>query len=85
MTLECIVDLYGASINRHLVSRRMEKSIGGAFKGIKTYSIELWDTKEHRALFTVQKTCHMTDGNRNTILEEIEREFVEKMFKYAFE
>lgn len=82
MTLEEIVDIYGSSLNRHLVSRREEIKIGGAFKGVKTYIIELWDVKDHKITVTGTRNTVITAENRESVISEIEREFVKAMFEY---
>lgn len=83
MTLERIVDIYGSSIGKHLVSRRVEMNKEGPFKGIKTYRIELWDVNNHEIIDTVEKTAHMTLETKRCILEALEAEIIRKMFKYG--
>ena len=55
MTLEQIVNIYGSSISKHLVSRRVVIDKEGPFKGIKTYKIELWDVDNHQIIDTIEK------------------------------
>ena len=83
MTLEHIVDIYGSSIGKHLVSRRVEINKEGPFKGIKTYRIELWDADEHKIIDTIEETVHINLENRSCILENLETELVRKMFEYG--
>ena len=83
MTLERIVDMYGSSIGKHLVSRRVEMNKEGPFKGIKTYRIELWDVNNHEIIDTVEKTAHMTLETKRDILEALEAEIIRKMFEYG--
>ena len=83
MTLEHIVDIYGSSIGKHLVSRRVEINKEGPFKGIKTYRIELWDVDSHQIIDTVERTAHMTLETRYHILEALETELIRKMFEYG--
>ena len=83
MTLERIVDIYGSSIGKHLVSRRVEMNKEGPFKGIKTYRIELWDANNHEIIDTVEKTAHMTLETKGCILEDLEVEIIRKMFEYG--
>ena len=83
MTLEQIVDIYGSSIGKHLVSRRVEINKEGPFKGIKTYRIELWDADEHKIIDTIEGTVHITLENMSCILENLETELVRKMFEYG--
>lgn len=80
MTLERIVDIYSSSIGEHLVSRRVEEKKEGPFKGVKTYRIELWDAKEKRVVFSVDKTCQITAENKTSIVEDLEYEFIERLF-----
>ena len=83
MTLERIVDMYGSSIGKHLVSRRVEINKEGPFKGIKTYRIELWNADNHEIIDTVEKTAHMTLETKGCILEDLEAEIIRKMFEYG--
>lgn len=83
MTLEHIVDIYGSSIGKHLVSRRVEINKEGPFKGIKTYRIELWNADRHEIIDTIEGTVHITLENRSCILENLEAELVRKMFEYG--
>lgn len=83
MTLEQIVDIYGSSIGKHLVSRRVEINKEGPFKGIKTYRIELWDADNHEIIVTVERTAHMTLETKWYIIEAVESELLRKMFEYG--
>ena len=83
MTLEQIVDMYGSSIGKHLVSRRVEIKEEGPFKGVKTYRIELWDADSHQIIDTVERTAHMTLETRGCILEALELGLIRKMFEYG--
>ena len=83
MTLEHVVDMYGSSIGRHLVSRREEIKEEGPFKGVKTYRIELWDVDSHQIIDTVERTAHMTLETRGCILEALELGLIRKMFEYG--
>ena len=83
MTLEQIVDIYGSSIDKHLVSRRVEINKEGPFKGIKTYRIELWDADNHKIIDTVERTAHMTLETKGCILEALEAGIIRKMFEYG--
>ena len=83
MTLEQIVDMYGSSIGKHLVSRREEIKEEGPFKGVKTYRIELWDVDSHQIIDTVERTAHMTLETRGCILEALELGLIRKMFEYG--
>ena len=83
MTLEHIVDIYGSSIGKHLVSRRVEMNKEGPFKGVKTYRIELWNVDSHEIIDTVEKTAHMTLETKGCILEALEAGLVRKMFEYG--
>lgn len=83
MTLEHIVDIYGSSIGKHLVSRRVEMNKEGPFKGVKTYRIELWNADSHEIIDTVEKTAHMTLETKGCILEALEAGLVRKMFEYG--
>ena len=83
MTLERIVSMYGSSIGKHLVSRRVEMNKEGPFKGIKTYRIELWDADNHEIIDTVEKTANITLETRYRILEALETELIRKMFEYG--
>ena len=83
MTLEQIVDIYGSSINKHLVSRRAEINKEGPFKGIKTYRIELWDANNHEIIDTVERTAHITLETKRYIIEALEAALVRKMFEYG--
>ena len=83
MTLEHIVDIYGSSIGKHLVSRRVEINKEGPFKGVKTYRIELWNADSHEIIDTVEKTAHMTLETKGCILEALEAGLVRKMFEYG--
>ena len=83
MTLEQIVAMYGSSIGKHLVSRRVEMNEEGPFKGVKTYRIELWDVDSHQIIDTVERTAHMTLETRGCILEALELGIIRKMFEYG--
>ena len=83
MKLEHIVDMYGSSIGKHLVSRRVEIKEEGPFKGVKTYRIELWDADTHQIIDTVERTAHMTLETRGCILEALELGLIRKMFEYG--
>lgn len=83
MTLEHIVDIYGSSIGKHLVSRRVEMNKEGPFKGVKTYRIELWNADSHEIIDTVERTAHMTLETKCCILEALEAGLVRKMFEYG--
>lgn len=83
MTLEHIVDIYGSSIGKHLVSRRVEINKEGPFKGVKTYRIELWNADSHEIIDTVERTAHMTLETKGCILETLEAGLVRKMFEYG--
>ena len=83
MTLEQIVDIYGSSIGKHLVSRRVEINKEGPFKGIKTYRIELWNADNHEIINTVERTAHITLETKGCIIESLEAELVRKMFEYG--
>ena len=83
MTLERIVDIYGSSIGKHLVSRRVEMNQEGPFKGVKTYRIELWDVDNHEIIDTVERTAHMTLETKSCILEALELGIIRKMFEYG--
>ena len=83
MTLEHVVDMYGSSIGKHLVSRRVEIKEEGPFKGVKTYRIELWDADTHQIIDTVERTAHMTLETRGCILEALELGLIRKMFEYG--
>ena len=83
MTLEHIVDIYGSSIGKHLVSRRVEINKEGPFKGIKTYRIELWNADSHEIIDTIERTAHMTLETKGCILEALEAGLVRKMFEYG--
>ena len=83
MTLEQIINIYGSSINKHLVSRRVMIDKGGSFKGIKTYKIELWDVDNHQIIDTIERTAHITTETKDSIVEDLELELVRKMFEYG--
>ena len=83
MTLEQIVSMYGSSIGKHLVSRRVEINNEGPFKGVKTYRIELWNADSHEIIDTVERTAHMTLETKGCILEALEAGLVRKMFEYG--
>lgn len=83
MTLEHIVDIYGSSIGKHLVSRRVEINKEGPFKGVKTYRIELWNADSHEIIDTVERTAHITLETKGCILEALEAGLVRKMFEYG--
>lgn len=82
MTLEHVVDMYGSSIGKHLVSRRVEMKNEGPFKGVKTYRIELWDADNHEIIETVERTAHMTLETKSCIMEALELEIMRKMFEH---
>ena len=82
MTLEHVVDIYGSSIGKHLVSRRVEMKNEGPFKGVKTYRIELWDADGHEIIETVERTAHMTLETKGCIMEALELEIMRKMFEH---
>ena len=83
MTLERIIDMYGSSIGKHLVSRRVEINKEGPFKGVKTYRIELWDAENREIIDTVERTAHITLETKGCILEALEAEIIRKMFEYG--
>ena len=83
MILEQIVDMYGSSISKHLVSRRVEINKEGPFKGVKTYRIELWDVDSHEIIETVERTAHMTLETKSCIMEALELGLIRKMFEYG--
>ena len=83
MTLERIVGIYGSSIGKHLVSRRVEINNEGPFKGVKTYRIELWNVDSHEIIETVERTAHMTLETKGCIIEALELELIKKMFDYG--
>ena len=83
MTLEHIIDMYGSSIGKHLVSRRVEMKNEGPFKGVKTYRIELWDADNHEIIETVERTAHMTLETKGCIMEALELGLIKKMFEYG--
>ena len=83
MTLEHIIDMYGSSIGKHLVSRRVEMKNEGPFKGVKTYRIELWDVDNHEIIETVERTAHMTLETKGCIMEALELGLIKKMFEYG--
>ena len=82
MTLEHVVDMYGSSIGKHLVSRRVEMKNEGPFKGVKTYRIELWDADNHEIIETVERTAHITLETKGCIMEALELEIIRKMFEH---
>ena len=82
MTLEHIIDMYGSSIGKHLVSRRVEMKNEGPFKGVKTYRIELWDADNHEIIETVERTAHITLETKGCIMEALELEIMRKMFEH---
>ena len=82
MTLEHIVDMYGSSISKHLVSRRVEMNNEGPFKGVKTYRIELWDVDNHEIIETVERTAHITLETKGCIMEALELGIIRKMFEH---
>lgn len=82
MTLEHVVDMYGSSIGKHLVSRRVEMKNEGPFKGVKTYRIELWDVDNHEIIETVERTAHMTLETKGYIMETLELGIMRKMFEH---
>lgn len=84
MTLERIVDMFGSSIGRHLVSRRVEINKEGPIKGIKTYRIELWDVNSHQIIETEEVTAHMPAEKKPDIVKILEMGIVQKMFNHAF-
>ena len=83
MTLEHIIDMYGSSIGKHLVSRRVEMKNEGPFKGVKTYRIELWDVDNHEIIETVERTAHITLETKGCIMEALELGIIRKMFEYG--
>ena len=83
MKLEHIVDMYGSSMGKHLVSKRVENNVIGPFKGVKTYRIELWDADSHEIIDTVKRTAQMTLKTRECIIENLELELIRKMFEYG--
>lgn len=83
MKLENIVDMYGSSIGKHLVSRRVEINKEGPFKGVKTYRIELWDADTHQIIDTTERTAQITLETRDCIVEALELELIRKMFEYG--
>lgn len=82
MTLERVVDIYGSSIGKHLVSRRVEMKNEGPFKGVKTYRIELWDVDNHEIIETVERTAHMTLETKGCIIIDLELGIMRKMFEH---
>lgn len=82
MTLEHVVDIYGSSIGKHLVSRRVEMKNEGPFKGVKTYRIELWDADSHEIIEMIERTAHMTLETKGCIMEALELEIMRKMFEH---
>ena len=82
MTLEHVVDMYGSSIGKHLVSRRVEMKNEGPFKGVKTYRIELWDADSHEIIETVERTAHITLETKGYIMEALELGLIRKMFEH---
>ena len=82
MTLEHIIDMYGSSIGKHLVSRRVEIKNEGPFKGVKTYRIELWDADSHEIIETVERTAHITLETKGCIMEALELGIIRKMFEH---
>ena len=82
MTLERIVGIYGSSIGKHLVSRRVEINNEGPFKGVKTYRIELWNADSHEIIETVERTAHMTLETKSCIMEALELGLIKKMFEF---
>ena len=82
MTLEHIIDMYGSSIGKHLVSRRVEMKNEGPFKGVKTYRIELWDADSHEIIETVERTAHITLETKGCIMEALELGIIRKMFEH---
>ena len=83
MTLERIVGIYGSSIGKHLVSRRVEINNEGPFKGVKTYRIELCNADSHEIIDTVERTAHMTLETKGCIMEALELGLIKKMFEYG--
>ena len=83
MTLERIVGIYGSSIGKHLVSRRVEINNEGPFKGVKTYRIELWNADSHEIIETVERTAHTTLETKGCIMEALELGLIKKMFEYG--
>ena len=82
MTLEHIIDMYGSSIGKHLVSRRVEMKNEGPFKGVKTYRIELWDADNHEIIEIVERTAHITLETKGCIMEALELGIIRKMFEH---
>ena len=82
MTLEHIIDMYGSSIGKHLVSRRVEMKNEGPFKGVKTYRIELWDADSHEIIETVERTAHITLETKGYIIETLELGIKRKTFEH---
>ena len=82
MTLEHVVDMYGSSIGKHLVSRRVEMKNEGPFKGVKTYRIELWDVDSHEIIEIVERTAHITLETKDCIIEALELGIIRKMFEH---
>ena len=82
MTLEHIIDMYGSSIGKHLVSRRVEMKNEGPFKGVKTYRIELWDADSHEIIETVERTAHITLETKGCIMEALELGIIRKMIEH---
>ena len=83
MTLERIVGIYGSSIGKHLVSRRVEINNEGPFKGVKTYRIEHRKADSHEIIETVERTAHMTLETKGCIMEALELGLIKKMFEYG--
>ena len=82
MTLERVVDIYGSSIGKHLVSRRVEMKNEGPFKGVKTYRIELWDVDNYEIIETVERTAHITPETKGCIMEAVELGMMRRMFEH---
>lgn len=82
MTIETIVDIFGSFLGKHLVSRRVEKRVEGPCKGIKTYRIELWDVEKQKIVVNTERTCQLTSNNRELIIEDLEKVFIQEVFNH---
>lgn len=82
MTLENVIDMYGSSIGKHLVSRRVEIQESSTFKGIKTYRIEIWEVNPKKAVVESEITQQITANNKEWVLEALEKTALSKLFEY---
>lgn len=82
MILEHIVEIYGRSIDKHLISRRVEIQESSTFKGIKTYRIEIWEAGGVSPIISSQDTKQITISNKDDIVESIESDILYKLFNY---